>query len=393
MSIFLLKQYPEKLYRKVKKDFLKYGEQYKKIAFKLIIWNILFLFKKNKTKIKSSFNDDYIHIIFNLGGGLGDSVNQAYYIEAFKKHFGEKVIIDILSEEKDFKINHFLFTQLKITNNVVKEINKNYDIFINLIRFPKIIYFDKNRISNNLLEYIEYIDKFHQNNLLLVGDEFLGAYYSQSNGFTRKTQADIGGLLNVKDIKIKLDFSIDNDVLKKFNLSSPYITLQTGGGHHLMNAENETRQWKIEYYNELCLLLKSNYPQYKIVQIGSKDQSEIKNVDINLTGQTNFTELLTILKCSKLHISQEGGLPILRSIITDEKSVVLFGPTDEKFFGIDGNINICMRKCPCSCEWLTYNWIHKCIKTGYRAECMENLLPEYVFQKIKESDILKNNEF
>ena len=388
MTLFFYEQYPEKLVEKVEKTLLKYSGKYKKIAYKLIWWNLLFLFKRNK-KFQSLFSDSYIHVAFDISGGVGDAVNQAYYIKAFKEYFGDKVVIDILSRKRDFEANSYIFNQLNCVENVIKNNSKNYDLLITLTRFPKVIYFNKNRLSNNLFKYVEYLDQFYKEKTVLFNNDYIGRYYCQSNGYTRKTQADIGGILNVKDVKLKFN-SLENDldVINKFHLPSQYITLQTGSGYHFDDVKNETRQWPVEYYNELCLLLKQTYPKYFIVQIGKIYQAKIKNVDIDLRGKTSFAELISILKCSKLHISQEGGMPILRSVLSEHKSVVLFGPTDEEFFGIKGNINISKRNCVGCCEWLTKDWMKKCIKTGKCAECMQNILPNYVIKKIQLNELL-----
>ena len=64
-------------------------------------------------------------------------------------------------------------------------------------------------------------------------------------------------------------------------------------------------------------------------------------------------------------------------------SVVLFGPTDEKFFGYEENINITARTCPHPCEWLTKDWMKKCLRTNYQQPCMQDIKPKDVLSQIK----------
>ena len=94
-------------------------------------------------------------------------------------------------------------------------------------------------------------------------------------------------------------------------------------------------------------------------------------------------DLLGLLQSAKLHISQEGGIPILRHVLKGGPSVVLFGPTDEKFFGYEENINITARTCPHPCEWLTKDWMKKCLRTNYQQPCMQDIKPKDVLSQIK----------
>lgn len=97
-------------------------------------------------------------------------------------------------------------------------------------------------------------------------------------------------------------------VLRKFGINTPnYITIQTGSGRCWENIKNETRQWPEEYYRRFVKLLKEKYPEVQIIQIGSKKQSPISGVDIDLRDQTDMEEAFSLLKHARLHISQEGG--------------------------------------------------------------------------------------
>jgi ADP-heptose:LPS heptosyltransferase len=132
-------------------------------------------------------------------------------------------------------------------------------------------------------------------------------------------------------------------------------------------------------------MFKNCYPDYKVVLVGEEYEKtdEITSQDIDLSGQTNFEELKTLLFHSALHVDTEGGLVHLRHAIKGGKSVVLFGSTDEDFFGYSENINIRTKACPMSCEWMTINWAVDCINKKEPFVCMESITPEMVLKEIK----------
>ena len=130
-------------------------------------------------------------------------------------------------------------------------------------------------------------------------------------------------------------------------------------------------------------MLKEKYPEVQIIQIGSKKQSPISGVDIDLRDQTDMEEAFSLLKHARLHISQEGGMVHARHFLGGGTSVVLFGPTDERFYGYPENINLSRRICPFACEWVEDDWMRKCIKTGRCADCMQRLTPEFIMEFVK----------
>lgn len=379
----LSKIYLSRMEQKTARYLQKFSHRPKKIAAKLAFWNLKFcLFGRD---VRSSFSDKAEHVVFDVCGGIGDLVINARYINAFARHLGDNVQIDILSEEKFFEANQSIFRQCRNINRIITAADKYYDLFISLVRFPVIKYAFADRLSGKLRDYINRIHTFHEENPLAAENDFLGRCYSLLKGRRRENQADIDNLLDVMNDDFKIESILDtSDVLQKFNLAArPFITVQTGAGFCFQDIKNETRQWPAKNYEQLVRLLKADYPQYEIVQIGDVWQEEISGIDKDLRGQTSFEELMVIVKNAKLHISQEGGIPILRHFLQGGTSVVLFGPTDEKFFGFPENINLSARACPLPCEWIFRDWMKKCMKTGDYAECMRRISPEEVFEGIK----------
>lgn len=98
-------------------------------------------------------------------------------------------------------------------------------------------------------------------------------------------------------------------------------------------------------------------------------------------GTTNI-EFFNLLSAFLLHISQEGGSVIARHFLSTKKSMVLFGPTDEKFYGFDENENISCRKCNCPCEWLMNDWMYTCPLGKKDDDCMNSITVSNLYSRI-----------
>ena len=383
----LTHRYKKKLISKIDKYFSSYEDSYRKIALKLAWWNLKYA---SHLRIKKTpFHDSIQHIGIYVSGGIGDFLCSAKYIHAFALYLKQNIQIDILSEYQNLSSLKTIFHGKKYISHILPyKKNPSYDLYISLIRFPYIEEYNSRRLSPLTLSYVQAIHQFHQQNPLLVHNGFLGRCYSQLQGRTRENQADINDILNMRDVDFSLSVQEDSS-LEKFNLEkNKFITLQTGSGIHFQNIKNEVRQWPLSNYSELTQQIKRSYPEYKIVQLGETCQKNIPYVDIDLRGETTLEELFALLKSSKLHISQEGGMPFMRHFLKGGPSVVLFGPTDEKFFGFPENINITDRKCLHSCEWVTDDWIKKCLKTSSCAECMQNITPRMIMEAINKKGVL-----
>ena len=377
-------QYINKLQVKI----IKYSQKAKtsnRLALRIILWNFKYILKnlpKQKVFCAGSYTDEKVHIGVEALGGMGDLIIAAKYISALEKYFGTDVIVDVLCNDKGLCYKNALFPKNKV---YAKENAPSYDLYISLIRFPVIESCIPKRLNKKVSAYVDAVNQFHQRNLFVNKNAFLGLSLSMIQGRTRENQSDINNILGMDKIDFKLESILNiSDVLRKFGIKTPnYSTVQTGSGLCWENIKNETRQWSEKYYGRLVRLLKEKYPEVQIIQIGSKRQPPISGVDLDLRGKTDVEEVFSLLKHARLHISQEGGLVHARHFLGGGTSVVLFGPTDERFYGYPENINLSRRSCPFACEWIEDDWMRKCIKTGGCADCMQSLTPEMVMKFVK----------
>jgi len=160
-----------------------------------------------------------------------------------------------------------------------------------------------------------------------------------------------------------------------------YITVQDGWDANFAVPDHRpTKAWRIEAWVELVELLKQEIPKMKIVQLGSpKSGAAIAGVDVNLRGHASLAEAFAVLKHAALHIDTEGGLVHVAHAL-GTRSLVLFGPTNAKFFGYADNINLVP---PChDCWWLKADWMRQCIRGLVQPECMLHHAPRDVAQAV-----------
>ena len=146
-----------------------------------------------------------------------------------------------------------------------------------------------------------------------------------------------------------------------------------------------TKQWPVEYFNKLAESLKK-LSNIKLIVVGGKDEINLpieKENIIDMRGKTSLLELADILSRADVVVTNDSSPIHIASAFKKPRIFALFGPTIEKFgffpwslnskvFQVDG------LKCrPCG--------IHggkSCPEKHFK--CMRDILPEEVFNEIKE---------
>jgi hypothetical protein len=179
--------------------------------------------------------------------------------------------------------------------------------------------------------------------------------------------------------RTSLHFDEDSmDVLEKLGLKDqPYLTLHAGADASYKDATKHPKVWPGRSWTELCGLLKTNFPDLKLVQLGPDNTSPFDGPDICMLGKTSLKEAIFLIKHALMHFDGDCGFVHLRHVMRS-KSVVLFGPTSAEFIGYPGNINIASDFCR-PCYYINLKWIEGCPR-GYRpAECMKRISAQQVF--------------
>ncbi len=400
--------YFSKLRKRITKYSYIYSEQPKKANLRIFWWTLKCLFKSDlkpavqdvPTKLKS---DKPFRLAFGITGGLGDQLIAINYLsELLKKTNPDKTQVDIyISKQSNTSNTSLLFQNIFPNNLIISDLNPPlneyfYDLICVINRLPEIKRYNRENVKKyapKLVKIFDYYLDFKKENYNFFKYtpviDSLTNQFSLMQGRRRIQQADLGGLLGIKaDFTYHFITPDTQSLIQKFKLpKEKIITVNRSVGSAYGKS---TKLWPLTNYNKLISLLKKEYPDYTIIQIGfePKKIKPLIGCDINLANKTNFLEICALLKLSQLHIDCEGGLVHLRRVINGGTSIVLFGPTSPDVFGYDKNINIKGEGCHISCEWILRNWTTCCLKNTYPTPCMASITPELVFNKIKERNIL-----
>lgn len=403
-----MKDFYTTLLQKTNKYNKKYGKHTIISAAKIIFWGFQYIIGclLNKLileciKFHKKSSPDTISIVYLLSGGVGDIVNWAVYIKKFSEKLDCKYNITLATTQPTQIIQDLLYSQPFITNIMShKDCNiHDYDLVVEFSGYlPKIVYAKNKKIAQMsifLPQFIQTLYSFCQKKPMLTTGEpiFYQQHYCLITEQNITSIMDVANQVNIKSNDAMYLHIKDNakNILHQYQLKSkPFITIQRGVNINEKNL-NDLRIWPIEYYNDLVKLLKSQYPNIKIIQLGTSQSKNITidGIDINLIDRTTFSECMALLDASALHIDCECGMTHVRHFLCQKPSVVLFGPTSPITKGHPENINLRSNVCNCEfCEWLIgYGGKYKCLKTGTNfAPCMHAITPQMVMDAIKKHD-------
>lgn len=347
-------------------------------------------------EFKTLISIDKIKVCFVLLGGLGDCIISLNYIYKWIKKYGnDRVVVDIVSSINSNSIkqlgNYRAFFNEIFDYKKLEEIFNDYELIIELRRYPQVIKCDAFSIKNiapNIIDYYLMCEKFliFNSNLMLpdMSADGVSASYELEKKKKRFNQSDIYELLDIGE-KYEYPITVDNSILNKYGLNDKkYITIHRGCDKVFF--ENNVKLWGESNYEELIALIACKYTSIDIVLVGDEYErsSKIKSHTIDLLGKTDIEGLEAVMANSILHIDTEGGLVHLRHAVAGGKSVVMFGPTNPDFFGYSENINIRTTECAEPCEWKTKDWAIKCCNENTPNICMKSITPKMVFEKISE---------
>lgn len=421
----LMTDYYDCLKERVNQYQKRFPVEPRKTAIRLIWWDFKMLFKyhnikkfhffnRKKTEVKQTelnnakimgtpleLNKDQLNVGFLLRGGMGDYLVHANYLFKFyKKYCNDILRLDVFSRNN---INSAvaIFGDPNDVDTVIKSrpeegyerYFRDYDLFIDLSRYPDIKRRDLKKIAILMPELIEYIflcERFRSENARFF--THAGITDGQSavlhilKGQKRIHQPDIYGFLGVtEEYEYPLGISTcEEEFLEKSGIEDkPFITIHRGCDTKY--TENSVKLWPIYYYNILIQKLKRAFPDLLIIQIGvSHDRCPpMEGIDISMVERTTLDQVKVLLKHAVLHIDGEGGMVHLRHALKGGTSIVLFGPTSAEFYGYSENINVVGAGCTTWCEWTVDGWQEGCIRGELIAPCMRSIIPENVYHKVK----------
>ena len=314
---------------------------------------------------------------------LGDILLTTPFLRAIKTQFPH-IKIDMLIREEYvdvIKLNpyidkKFLFKKDDKNNNVLIEQlkNNNYELVIDLqnnLRSKKVVSSLK---TNNVKLDKRSFDKFLLVNFKVNKLKEASQIPVRYSNTIQKIKLDEQGL------NLFTDKSANAELIGKNNL----IGFCPGARHF-------TKRWPKEYFIELGNKLTKD--GYKIVLFGGKIDKEIcaELVDkisgaINLSNNDELLQIAADMKLCKAVICNDSGLMHTASA-TGTKVISIFGSTVKEFgFAPYNCSNLILENNSLTCRPCSHIGRSDCPKKHFN--CMKDIKPEFVFEKLKSFLIL-----
>ena len=333
-------------------------------------------------------DEHMIKIGYSMGGPVGDQIIALKVYQEIMKLCNRVKFTLYCSNTEATEVIYNAQPGLNKICNYYPDFNeiKSYDIFLYAEFIPRMKVFRKKKIRSLSKELYYAMEKLYNYQMtkspggaVSVYERSIIMWRGKFFGKNRITMLGCDGVFDVKDDHVNL--YLDEKWKEKFHaldIKEPYITIHYGASDVLKNGRPRTKVWPLEYYEELCSVLKHEYNGLTIIQLGDINEPRINGADKYLQGESLYL-IEFVLKSAMLHFDCESGLVHLATQL-GTKCVVVFGPTPIWYFGYKQNENIPPKVCG-ECKGLLSDWYTHCIKFA-KPQCMLSISPNKVAEKI-----------
>ncbi len=330
--------------------------------------------------------DNRLHVYWHLRGGLGDCAVSRVAVLAMREQLPEAVFYFHTDSPRAAEAL-FVPDEKNVLLPGGIPLWYRYDLAFETCQSFKTVHINRRRLEKLAPEFLPLLEKmtkrqkeyefFLSDNYLL--EDLLGYFMVRHHVPRAGMLSYMSGLdfdpLQAPPFPAALT---DERRLARWGLQGKkYITFHDGIDATFTLGKRPLKCWSVEKWKELAGLLKAAYPELLLVQLGGKNSPVFDFADISLVGKTQVADLPALLNASLVHIDGESGLVQLSRGLKN-RSVVLFGPTDKTFFGLDKNINLKEDACG-SCMWLLgRTWHERCALGCPTCQNLEALTPQKV---------------
>lgn len=339
--------------------------------------------EKAKSNQGCAYSEAELSIMINFDGGIGDNISRAAFIYSLID-IVPNCLIDLF-RVSNVEFARFLFSECRNVNLISSAVGegKKYTVaFDGIPRSIQVTWFDEQKLSSKYPDLYKKIKRLVEIN---VEEHFSWSIPTYVNwkrylylGKNYYSGLDCQEIFDIdRNVNIPLTQK-GKELFESYGIKK-YLAICSGNGVST-DTSLISKAWPESYFVQLIKLIHEQLPEFKIVQIDSRETPEIEGADLHILGQP-YEMIAWLLKNATLMISIEGGMVHLASQI-GTKCVVLFGPTSIEYLGYENNINICSHTCdPC---FGLYDRNNICAKKQENPECMYSIKPEMVFRHVKE---------
>ena len=338
-----------------------------------------------------------VKVLVIRAGQLGDTVYASSIIEPLRHQFGSDTIIDWVGKtgiarvySKDPRINRIfevrsrntpLFLNRDKLRIIFHALHEPYDYIINLelgTIFNSVMRLSRarNKIGMPYRHFKEPPETHAVENLILIYRSFLDE--------------------SAIRLAVPLIIGSDPDKIRdKFKLTSDYLVLVPANSHLHKTSKINHRAWALAYWCKLFGLLKEKNLQAVIIGGASekdifKTECELPSNILDLTGRTNFPDLVGLIQGASAVITTDTG-PSHIAAAVNTPVYALIGPTNYKRTGpyqtSDNEVHILSANVHCSPCYHTER--HKNCTDNI---CMQQILPEDVMESLLVNTSLRSTQ-
>lgn len=309
---------------------------------------------------KFAFESDEVSIAFTPLGGLGDIIIAKKVFEAIVE-LCPNCRIDVFYENELIKtyVKAF-YSQSKNLNRILSHhefYQNNFKKYDAALQVWHMIYIGSANIDKlkvyapNFLQSLYGISAYNKNGTDSTAVILRNITRAHILGINRYTCLSCGGALPIRDNHVEISLTLEGErAFRELNLSKNYITIGSNTLSNKILMRHSLKEWATASATEYISLLNIYLPQVQVVQVGGGGVEILPNADKHIID-ADLELVKSVLKNSLLHVDCESGLVHLATQL-GTKCLVLFGPTDEKYYGFKENINLVSDFCrPCVWAW------------------------------------------
>lgn len=276
----------------------------------------------------------------HLQGGFGDVLLHTPFFKCYFKKWKKKINVFTSFYE------HY---QLLLNNPYI-------DLFLCKIEDKSVNITESSLSDLKLNQKIKNISKQYKNKFLIKKHYGKIKPSQFTNMHSCEAVASMFGSCDRLDEKPEI-FLTENEIKEGYDIISKYnfpICINP-------SSTDKIKEWDYDKWEKII----NFYPKFDFIQLGVKDEKYI-NGAIDFRSKFSLRQQLSVLCHSKMYIGLDSFWNHAARAL-DIKSVILFGPTNPKVWGYDGNINIYKKtRCSPCIDWL----MEEC---PYGKKCMNDI--------------------
>ncbi|NME36011.1 MULTISPECIES: glycosyltransferase family 9 protein [Fusobacterium] len=168
-----------------------------------------------------------------------------------------------------------------------------------------------------------------------------------------------------------------SNIWKENNLEDKKVVILAPGSKWF------TKQWPVEYFNEVIEKLKVN-KNIGIVVVGGKEEENlpiVKDGVVDLRGKTSLLQLADVLSRGDIVVTNDSSPIHIASAFKKPRILAIFGPTVKEFGFFPWSLNSKVFEVEnLNCRPCGIHGGKSCPKKDF--QCMKKILPEYILSEI-----------